>query len=61
MEYVRLLPPKLIIERLQTSKVLDVVRATGLHYNTVYRWRRGQVSDPHYSAWLALSEYFEDP
>jgi len=55
---ITLLTPQAIQRRLEKLSVTEVVQATGIHSNTIYRWRRGEVVDPCLKGgWQVLSDW----
>lgn len=51
---------KEIQRQLQDRRLSSVSRATGLHYNTVYKIKQGNARNPSYQVVKALSDYLCD-
>jgi hypothetical protein len=56
-ETITLLTPEAIQRGLEGLQVTEVSAATKLHPQTIYAWRRGEVSDPTFKVWKTLSDY----
>lgn len=49
-----------IKKRLEDRNLREVARRTGLHYNTILGYARGEVKDPPISTAQKLSEYLTE-
>ena len=47
-----------VVDAINGSNKAEVARATGLHYNQVYRLGAGKVDRIHYDTIKKLSDYF---
>ena len=57
MDESRLMDPAKIARALEARNVVEVAAATGLHTNTIYKWRRNEVKLIDPGTWAKLSDY----
>lgn len=57
MDESRLMTPAQIASALEDRNVVEVAAATGLHTNTIYKWRRNEVQLIDRETWAKLSDY----
>ena len=55
-----MLTPEEIKEKLKDRVISVVVAETGLHANTVRKYKNGTWKNPEYDTLVALSAYFEN-
>lgn len=48
-----------IREKLKPYNLRKVAQATGLHYNTVYKYAHGEVKQPGYTTMKKLEEFLK--
>jgi hypothetical protein len=48
-----------IVAALQDRNLVKVSQATGIHWNTLHKWKQGRAEDPKLSTVITLSKYLQ--
>jgi transposase-like protein len=48
-----------IVAALQDRNLVKVSQATGIHWNTLHKWKQGHTEDPKISTVVTLSKYLQ--